>query len=690
MPNPLSRLINKKLFYILSIVFLLAIFNLPFIFHGKFLNIKADIEKNFKEYLGKDISIGRISFFPYGDVILHDLKIYDSLKGTEYIEAKRCNIRFRLFSLLLGKKLIPAEIAFIHPRIFKAVEELSFVKKELAMDKYRLVLPRYLLIKVISAEYIDVNNTINFSFWARLNKAKHLYSKGWIDLKASRLSEDILDKAAFLKALDKIDYTMEGAITKKAFYIKDMAVNFNLFKINLNGGIENYNEKNPKYNINIALKELDFPKQIYLSKRIFIKHIYNFMMNVKGNIESTEIAVRMDILKGGIGALPVFLNIDNLYCKAKISKNAFLIQDIRFLLNKLPIEVQFDLQDFALPKIALSLKVNDLGLNFTGFSEGTNIKGSLLMILEKTSKKEPQPIEVLRLKINEVVMGFLGGFNNWQEPLNIRAEGITCDLNTTRFNNIKVAIDKVSSLVYKRSDRLYFKDMEASAYGALLNADGFLDMGKIPPVAFLDFKYYGFDIAKIPDILKLSYDLKGTAEGKGVINTNSQYVLTGAWNIRDGYIKNIKAFDLIADFLGIEVLKEIYFQDIISDFTYSLKKDEFGLNNIKLKGPDVNLTAGFNLTDKYKIHGNTSVRLATKLLRRSFKMKLLFMLMGERLPYQDFEFEIGGSINSPNIKWLDTRFRENIMRFLSENNKIALEKQVEKAILKLLMENTSK
>ena len=56
------------------------------------------------------------------------------------------------------------------------------------------------------------------------------------------------------------------------------------------------------------------------------------------------------------------------------------------------------------------------------------------------------------------------------------------------------------------------------------------------------------------------------------------------------------------------------------------------------------------------------------------------MLIGERLPYQDFEFEIGGFVNSPQIKWLSTRFRENVTKYLTEGGKVALEKSLEQAI----------
>ena len=104
------------------------------------------------------------------------------------------------------------------------------------------------------------------------------------------------------------------------------------------------------------------------------------------------------------------------------------------------------------------------------------------------------------------------------------------------------------------------------------------------------------------------------------------------------------------------------------------------LNKLTVAGNDILLKGDIKLKTTKKLNGNISVRLPTALLKESFKLRLLFMLIGERLPYQDFEFEIGGFVNSPQIKWLSTRFRENVTKYLTEGGKVALEKSLEQAI----------
>ena len=140
---------------------------------------------------------------------------------------------------------------------------------------------------------------------------------------------------------------------------------------------------------------------------------------------------------------------------------------------------------------------------------------------------------------------------------------------------------------------------------------------------------------------------------------------------------------MVSDFLSVPSLKNTYFKDLSSMVEFSWVDKDFLFNKLIVMGEGILLNGDIKLKNTKKINGNISVRLSTELLKESFKLRLLFFIIGERLPCQDFEFEIGGFVNSPQIKWLSTRFRENVLKYLTEGDKAVLEKSLEQAIEQL-------
>ena len=158
-------------------------------------------------------------------------------------------------------------------------------------------------------------------------------------------------------------------------------------------------------------------------------------------------------------------------------------------------------------------------------------------------------------------------------------------------------------------------------------------------------------------------------------------------DVADGYLKNAQVLGLISDFLSTPSLKNVYFEHISSLVSFSLANKEAMFDKISISGLDMNLSGNMTLKNMKKINGNISVRLSTKLLKESFKLRLLFLLVGERLPYQNFEFEIGGFLNSPQIRWLSTRFKENVLKYLTSGGKQTIENSLEQAMDALLSSN---
>jgi hypothetical protein len=210
---------------------------------------------------------------------------------------------------------------------------------------------------------------------------------------------------------------------------------------------------------------------------------------------------------------------------------------------------------------------------------------------------------------------------------------------------------------------------------------------KWPAKSIFDFKVYGLDISELAGILSPNYDIKGSMDFRGIFDSAKDPVLSGRIDIKDGYLKNSQVLGMVSEFLNVPSLKNLYFNHISSLAVVSIKNKYLLLDKISINCRDLNLNGNMKLKSTKKINGSLSIKLSTALLRESFKLRLLFLIVGEKLPYQDFEFEIGGFLNSPQIKWLSTRFRDNVLKHLTGGGKKAIEMSLEKAMQQLLPGN---
>lgn len=704
MANSLSRLRNKLFLSIFIITSIWAISNLPLIFKEPFLNIKDRIEKSAGDALGKDVTIEAIGFRPYGEVILYNVKIYDT--EIDYGNVKSCHIQFKLLPLLVKKTIVVTRVTLKEPVFLPPAKDLRVpIGEGKAFNKYTLELDRYLLIRVMMGRVLfgddDAgSDSIDFSLLARRIGGDRFYSEGWIDLETSRFNDYLLNDLFFFDFVDRLGYRLKISLANNTLFVDSLLLDFEQFKIEARGVIENYDTE-PVVNFTATLENLDIPEKLYLTSKLFITSIRNAIVQITGALKEPQWSVSLDALRTRFAYLPTILKIDNFYCNLKLSKQELLIEDLSCFFNNFPVGLKCRLSKVRSPNIELNIishpgqidslrSLNPLNFefSFSGDKEGDLITGRTDFKIERLISSNPRKAHSARLTVNNFSCKFLDEVISSADDRNIalllvEAGNIVYDANLSG-RGLRLDVKNLSSMLYPDDTRIYFKDLNLSAYDGFLKGNGFLGFKRLLPEVLVDFEFNQFNMTDLVNILRLDYDLAGDVDGKGVLDSEAFFIVSGSANISDGYMKDIELLNLIADFLGVPSLKDVYFDDISSDFSFSVLGKEVNLDNIRLRSPDIYLDANLTLRDKEKVKGDMLVRLSTGLLKESFKLRLLFLLMGERLPYADFEFKIGGFLRSPRIKWLDTNFRRNVKRYLSERGQKVLEMNIEEAIKPLL------
>lgn len=697
--------LSKLLLLIFIITFILFIYNLPLIFEEQFLDLKELLKKSLEQSLLKDVDIEKIGFLPHGELILYNIKIYDRESDIYYGIAKRCHINFKILPLILNRTLIVTSVVFKEPIVFLPSKKVVFPTEERArISDYKLEFDKHFLIKVIEGRALFARSNyasgeLGFSGWGRRYGEEGILSEGCINLEDYKLKDYILNDLFFFTFVNKIAYRVKISFHGDRMSVDNVLLDFQQFKIEGDGVIENYKD-DPRLDLNLSLKELDLPRKAYLRSRLLIESIRNFIVNIKGTFGEPSWSIRMDELRSRFASLPAVLTVDNFYCRLNISRERLSIEECSGFFNNFPVGVKFLISTDSSPSISLdvisypgqvpSLKpFNPLNFefSFSGDRVGDSISGSLGLYAERLLSAESRLTRDLRLSIGQIRCNFLEKLKPSSDgnniPLSVEAADVLYEARAPS-QDLNLRLENINASLRPENGKLYLTDLKVSGYRGLLEGEGMLEFGRARPDAYLDFKFRDFSMDELVDIIDLDYELSGGVNGRAVFNTRTFFFLNGDLDISNGHIGNIEMLDLIADFLGIPSLKDIYFDSLSSGFSISKNTEEISFRDIKLRSKDINMDADLELEELVKIKGDAMVRLSPALLKESFKMRLLFLLIGERIPYADFDFKIAGFLRTPRIKWLDTRFRKSVMRFLSEGGQKAMEAQVEEAIKPLL------
>lgn len=494
-------------------------------------------------------------------------------------------------------------------------------------------------IKIESAakdiSYAEIEKlNIRFNILELLKKAKEFHLEG----------AAVFKKPEFI---GRIKYKSDIIITPYVISIGYLFLDFEKFRVDIKGNITDYTAS-PKAELNITSKEINIP---------------------------------------GIG------RINNLYSNLILSRDEAVVKNFNFFLNNFPLGLACRVSDFKSPLIEFNImsypgqlpslrlfNPMNFELAFSGRKTGEAISGDLILTTQKLLSANPRKAYSATLKVDGLSCFLLN------KAVSVNAEDISCE--TTVFGKkLYLNASDFKTSVYLSDKKACLAGLSVSVYKGLVKGNGFLDFSLKPAKLLLDFKVYKLDMEELITALGLNYELKGSLDFSGVFNNRLDPCLSGRLDIRDGYLKNAQVLGLISDFLNIPSLRSVYFENISSLAGFSLPNKEVMFDKIVLNDQGMDLRGNIRLKNTRKISGNLSVRLSTALLKESFKLRLLFFLIGERLEYQDFDFEIGGFVNSPQIKWLSTRFKENIMKYLSGGGRKSIEDTLEKAMDELTPRN---
>lgn len=670
MANSSLKSLSRILLPVFLVIFIWSIFNLPIIFEDKFSKVKGEIEKAMSRALDKKVNVERIGLAPYGELILYNIIVMQKEKNIPYITAKRCRVRFGIFELLFTKEFKLFHVELIEPVVYERAKRLHPAQIDtMPLHIYKLGFGRDVSLNVISGRLIleKFNNYVDFNFWVSMRMGR-LLSEGCVDIERH----------------GKIKYTLKSSVYQNTFFIEELLLDSWFFKMRAEGIVDNF-PKDPLLNLTVNLKKLNTPDKTYFKSRLFTANIHDFIMHIRGKPKEFIWAIRLDVLKAGFLYSQVNLIIDSLSCSLMVSRDEFLLEDLACFLNNVPIGLKGKFYNFKSPHLELNLtsypsKIArlkpfnplDFEFYFSGHKEKDLVKGNIDFKMQKNTDK-------IRIAAED----FLCELKN--NLFSTKSRTISCEIENPS-TKTELGFKGFAASCYLKENKIYFEDLSLSGYDGFVGGRGFFEIESFSPRLFLDLTVNNIDFTQMPRLIHMDYEMSGRLGARLTIDTRKAPCIFGRISISDGFIKNEKLLNLISDFLGIPSLKDIYFKKISSKVSFFADPNELYFNQARLHGKDIYLKANIKIKDKEKIKGIITSRLSKELLRESFKLRMLFFLTQDRIPYADFEFKVGGFLKSPHIKWLDARFKNNLRQILSEAGEKALEEEIEKMIVPLRTE----
>jgi hypothetical protein len=253
---------------------------------------------------------------------------------------------------------------------------------------------------------------------------------------------------------------------------------------------------------------------------------------------------------------------------------------------------------------------------------------------------------------------------------------------------------KISYKAGKNTSRIFLKDFMAAGrigagdfkfssylYDGFLRAEGVLDFNRGLFLKSCNIAVKGADAGKLVDLSPRFKGFHGKCDAGIVYNNYLFPFLKGNFFIQNGCLKDVSFFNWLSDFFILPPLKKIDFDRLIAQFV--IKDETVNIEKIKLNSPDVKLKGSLSVNAEGLVSSRLSLLLSKNILAASPKFRPLFGLIDKNSFFLDFDFQLSGSYEAMNFKWLDSDFKKKLHALLPAMIERSVEHRIEELVAKI-------
>lgn len=591
-------------------------------------------------------------------------------------DAKSIKLNLDYLDMIYKRQLFFKKISIQSPHIYKVdYFESSFLSFLLSSIKASSDISKSTTVKLYNLNFMDLINFDLDGYFA-LAQSKLLLTRGKINIKDTIFLRNTGLKDSLLNS--PLTYVFEATYQGSDFLIDKLDLASRSARLILWGRIKDFsNDVNLELEgdlNNFLLEDIRLLNNDYLITKGILKA--KFFIN--GPIENPDFRTNISILNTTLHMLDKFkVNITS--SDLMWDNQGLRTRSVSGSIGKAPIslDLQIDNKE-AYNKVNLKLSSQNLDLldtldvSFKGNFHSKVLEGNTTVSFRYKNKNiiftkifdfEDIFLDIKDLSFKSSVVDILSS-----EKDDLEAEDKFKKLEFTEING-NLTITPTDFLIDNIRTKICNGKVEGEA-GFYIKDNTLLYNSRI----YLE----GVEIKNIAkEFLSKEYQLSGLLWGKIVINSEASDTITGNIKISDGKIENNALLIAISDFLGINSLRRIDFNNLEILFRRIWDKYEAQIN---LFSKDIGIYLDNKFFADETMDGYLLVKLTTKLMDESKRFRRLFKHIGYKEPIVYFPFKLKGYVDKPRIEWLKNEFKEKLQDFLSPSNKKILQNELNKLV----------
>ena len=664
----MRRFLSKiPLYFTLAVISLILI--ISFLLNHFLYSSKGRIEEILSRYCNQRVAIESAYYLPPNYIILDNLVIFkgQDSKSGELLSVDKAEISFSLRNFITKRNFTLTNI-YLNKPVIKVIG-YDHLSKE-GTDKFIGVVnalgkDRTLSIEIRGASfalpqkgepenYIVVDSNLN------INPDQSISGKGSIEVRDLSKEEGLM--AGSLK------YDFQGRFVKNGIIIDSLELKRKNLSLRIWGALDR--------NLLRLSGNLFSSKPAgtyYLRKPLdFINHIKK-LFKYRGKHASQFFSPDISSL-----------NIFDLGCFIKFVPKGFQLENLSFSLGETPFalagsvmfadypEVNLKFSSFLnQPFIERSKNPKSFDVNVQGFLKEGRFNGETqLDFIMATRPKEPR---------QKIITYFedLGFYFKDKQQLNMFFQKANF-YYITKDNSIDILFRDLEASVDFAGKESKFVNFNSMVYDGFLEGKGKINISETPPKTDFELNIEDVSANKLSSVLVYLSRVYGKFSSKIYYSNYPDTSLRGTLLIKDGYLNDLRFFGWLADFFKMPSLKKVDFDEISASFV--LNNKVYGLEDIILDSPDVNLKGYFNLYATDLVSGKLSLAFSDSLLNTSPKFSKLLRILEEDISSVNFNFQMSGLYENMNFKWLESDFKTGLQKLLPSGIERKLEKQIEEAV----------
>jgi len=389
-----------------------------------------------------------------------------------------------------------------------------------------------------------------------------------------------------------------------------------------------------------------------------------------------------------IGSSPYDLNIFDIACTAKFKYPNIYIVPLSFSLGNIPLAIngQFTLGDPVEADLLLQSfpeKQNDrssdqryFSLRAQGALRQGIYNGKFIFDYARRTKQETVPGQA------EFYFKNLGFNYTHDDNLKMSAEKINFSQVSKSYKH-DLEFSNFSALFDFKSEKIKTVNVNSRLYDGLISADGRLDLSGSRTAVDLNAVVRSVTAMKLDSLVKQFGNIEGRLNSRFHWRWDELSTLKGRIAVKGGKLHDYDFFVWLAGTFGLPELRHVNF-DFLS-LGFFIDDTALKLDNINLKSKRI-AARGYYGVNSGMVASKIALAIPRDELAKSEKFKPLVKLVGRDMPLFDFDFQLSGSSDAMNFKWLDSEFKDKLKKAIPGFVERGIERQVETILDKNIIE----